>query len=96
MVEESFLNWYFIQNLAIPKYIINQDNIASIWFTFNPLAKFSAPDVFFTKYGGMNALRAFVLGSKVLIGETLSKAVLVSGTSALARLLIDLLIPDIY
>ncbi len=64
---------------------------------FNKLANFKTPDVFFTaKYGGMNSLRAFVWGSKVLIGETLAKAALVSGTSALARLLIDLIIPDLY
>jgi len=64
---------------------------------FNKLANFKTPDVFFTpQYGGINSLRAFVWGSKVLIGETLSKAVLVSGTSALARKLIDLIIPDLY
>ena len=44
----------------------------------------------------MNSLRAFVWGAKVLIGETLAKATLVSGVSALARLLIDLIIPDLY
>ena len=62
----------------------------------NKLAKFSAPDVFFTQYGGMNLLRSIAWGSKVLIGETLSKDILVSGSSALARLLIDQLIPEFY
>ena len=63
---------------------------------FNKLAKLSAPDVFFTQYGGMTLLRSIAWGSKVLIGETLSKAILVSGSSALARLLIDQLIPEFY
>ena len=63
---------------------------------FNKLGNFSTNDVFFTKYGGMNTMRAVVWGSKVLIGETLSKALFVSGSAALARWLIDLMIPDLY
>jgi len=63
---------------------------------FNKLAELSAPDVFFTQYGGMNLLRSIVWGSKVLIGEMLSKTILVSGTSAIIRLIIDLLIPKFY
>ena len=63
---------------------------------FNKLGNFSSQDVFFTKFGGMNTMRAIVCGSKVLIGETLSKALFVSGSAALARWLIDLMIPNLY
>ena len=44
----------------------------------------------------MNTLRAVFWGSKVLIGEALSKAFFVSASGALARWLIDLMIPDLY
>ena len=63
---------------------------------FNKLSNFSTPDVFFTKYGGMNTMRAVVWASKLLIGETLSRALFVSGSAALARALIDLMILDLY
>ncbi len=63
---------------------------------FNKLGKFRTEDVFYIKHGGMNTLRAVFWGSKVLIGEALSKAFFVSGSGALARWLIDLMIPDLY
>ena len=63
---------------------------------FNKFGNFSTPDVFFTKYGGMNALRSVVWGSKLLIGESLSRTVFVSGLSMLARRMIDLMIPDVF
>ncbi len=53
-------------------------------------------DTFYVNYGGMNSLRAMFWGAKVLIGETLSRAIFVSGSAALARWLIDLMIPDLY
>lgn len=63
---------------------------------FNKLGNFRTWDAFYVNHGGMNTLRAVFWGSKLLIGETLSRALFVSGTSALARLLIDLIIPDLY
>lgn len=57
---------------------------------------FGTADAFYINHGGMNTLRAVFWGSKVLIGETLSKALFVSGSAALARWLIDLIIPDLY
>ena len=63
---------------------------------FNKLGNFRTWDAFYVNYGGMNTLRAVFWGSKVLIGETLSKALFVSGSAALARWLIDLMIPDLY
>ncbi len=63
---------------------------------FNKLGNFRTWDAFYVNHGGMNTLRAVFWGSKVLIGETLSKALFVSGSAALARWLIDLMIPDLY
>ncbi len=63
---------------------------------FNKLGNFRTEAAFYINHGGMNILRAVFWGSKVLIGETLSKAVFVSGSAALARWLIDLMIPDLY
>lgn len=63
---------------------------------FNKLGNFRTWDAFYVNYGGMDTLRAVFWGSKVLIGETLSKALFVSGSAALARWLIDLMIPDLY
>ena len=61
---------------------------------FNKLGNFSTPDVFFTQYGGMNSLRAFVWGSKVLFGEFLARMILISGIGAGARWVIDKMIPE--
>ena len=63
---------------------------------FNKLGNFRTWDAFYVNHGGMNTLRAVFWASKLLIGETLSRALFVSGTSALARLLIDLIIPALY
>ena len=63
---------------------------------FNKLGNFRTADAFYINHGGMNTLRAVFWSSKVLIGETLSKALFVSGSAALARWLIDLMIPDLY
>ena len=62
----------------------------------NKLGNFGTADAFYINHGGMNTLRAVFWGSKVLIGETLSRALFVSGSAALARWLIDLMIPDLY
>ena len=62
---------------------------------FNKLGNFRTADAFYINYGGMNTLRAVFWNSKVLIGETLSKALFVSGSAALARWTIDLIIPDL-
>ena len=62
---------------------------------FNKLGNFRTA-AFYINHGGMNTLRAVFWVSKVLIGETLSKALFVSGSAALARWLIDLMIPDLY
>ena len=59
------------------------------------IGNFSTPDVFFRpENGGINTLRSVVWASKVAIGETLSKAILVSGVAALVRLIIGFLIPN--
>ena len=63
---------------------------------FNKLGNFKTPDVFFTKYGGMNTTRAVVWAAKLVMGETVSKLLFVSAPSALVRLLIDIMIPDLY
>lgn len=63
---------------------------------FNKLRNFRTADAFYINHGGMNMLRAVFWGSKVLIGETLSKALFVSGSATLARWIIDLMIPDLY
>ncbi len=62
---------------------------------FNKLGNFKTADAFFLNYGGMNILRAVFWASKIVIGETLSKAIFVSGTAAVARWIIDLLIPNL-
>lgn len=61
---------------------------------FNKFGNFSTEADFYINHGGMNVLRAVFLGSKVLIGETLSKTVFVSGLGGLVRLIIDTLIPE--
>ena len=63
---------------------------------FNKLGNFKTVDTFYINHGGMNSLRALFLGSKILIGETLSRALFVSCPAALVRWLIDLIIPDLY
>ena len=63
---------------------------------FNKLGNFKAADAFYINHGGMNTIRAIFWGSKALIGETLSKALFVSGSAAIARWLIDLMIPDLH
>ena len=63
---------------------------------FNKLGNFKTADAFYINHGGMNTIRAIFWCSKALIGETLSKALFVSGSAAIARWLIDLMIPDLH
>ena len=60
------------------------------------LLSFGTADTFYINHGGMNALRTIFWGSKALIGETLSRALFVSGSTALSRWLIDLIILDLH
>lgn len=58
---------------------------------YNKLGNFSTPSDFFIKYGGMNIFRSVVWGSTVLVGETISRMIMVSAPAALLRFIIDLL-----
>lgn len=58
---------------------------------FNKIGKLLTPSDFFIKYGGMNIFRSIVWGSTVLVGETISRMIMVSAPSALIRFIIDLI-----
>lgn len=49
------------------------------------------PSDFFIKYGGMNIFRSIVWGSTVLVGEAISRMIMVSAPAALIRFIIDLI-----
>lgn len=58
---------------------------------FNKLGNLLTPSDFFIKYGGMNIFRSIVWGSTVLVGETISRMIMVSAPAALIRFIIDLI-----
>ncbi len=58
---------------------------------FNKMGKLLTPSDFFTKYGGMNIFRSIVWSSTVLVGETISRMIMVSAPAALIRYIIDLI-----